>query len=124
MDIATARARLKSMVAADSASVLSADELSSLLSSVALMDSAGRVPTDTDWVPTYDLNRAAVEGWRWKAAKLIGAYDFQADGASYSRSQMLAHCEKMAAQYARGLVGSVPVFSALAAAYPSEDEDI
>ena len=121
MDIATAQARLKGMTAADSAPVLSADELAALLSSVATADSAGRVPTDTDWVPTYDLNRAACEGWRWKAGKLAGAYDFQADGASYNRSQMLAHCEKMAAQYARGVVGSVPVYAAIAAAYPEEE---
>lgn len=122
MEQATARARLKAMTAADSAPVLSADELSSLLSLSTTLDAAGRAPTDTAWVETYDLNRAAAEGWRWKAAKLAAAYDFTADGATYNRSQAVEQCQKMVAQYAGRVVSSIPVYAALAVQYPEDDE--
>jgi hypothetical protein len=123
MDTATARARLRAMVAADAAPVLSADEIDSLLSIGSLADSAGNAPSSTDWTPTYDLNRAATEGWRWKAGKVAGSFDFQADGAQYNRSQMLDMCHKMAAQYQRRVVGSVPVYAPIAATYPVEDDE-
>jgi hypothetical protein len=124
MDKTTAWARLRAMTAADSAPVLSADELEALLAMCRLADSAGLAPAETDWVPTYDLNRAAAEGWRWKAGKLAGsAYDFTADGATFNRSQMVAHCERMVTQYQRKLAGSAVVYAPLAAAYPLADED-
>lgn len=37
---------------------------------------------------------AKVEAWRTVISHLMTAYDFSADGASYSRSQMLAAAEK------------------------------
>lgn len=123
MDKQTALARLKAMVAYDSAPTLSVDELDTLLTMYKTVDSAGLAPTEDDYVETWDLNRAAAEGWRWKAGKMAAAYDFQADGASYNRSQIVAMCEKMAAQYARKSAGSIPVFAAIAAAYPDEDDD-
>lgn len=114
MDALAAWARLKAMTDADSAPVLSADDLSALLSLAALADTAGNAPSVSGWTPTYDLHRAAAEGWRWKAARLVGAYDFTADGATYQRSQMLAHCERMIAQYARKVVSYVGVQAPLA----------
>lgn len=123
MDAAAARVRLKAMTTADSAPVLSVDELTALLSMAALADADGRAPTDVAWDPTYDLNRAAAEGWRWKVGKLAGsAFDFTADGATFDRSQMVTHCEKMIAQYQRKIVGSAVVYAPIAAAYPAEDE--
>lgn len=123
MDKTTAWARLRAMTAADSAPTLAADELEALLAMSRLADSAGLAPSETDWVPTYDLNRAAAEGWRWKLGKLAGtAYDFTADGATFNRSQMVAHCKEMIAQYQRKLAGSAVVFAPIAAAYPVEDD--
>jgi len=123
MNKAQAWATLKAMCAADTAPVLSDAELELLLGSVLIVDSAGLGPSDSDYTPTWDLNRAAAEAWRWKAGKVSGAFDFQADGASYSRSQMLDMCNRMAAQYQRRICGSVPVYAPIAAAYPVEDED-
>lgn len=65
------------------------------------------------WVRTWDLNRGAAEGWRWKAAALAGKFDFSADGASYNRSQAVKQCQDMAAQYARKIVSSAIVRSQL-----------
>jgi hypothetical protein len=75
---------------------------------------AGRVrfTNDTEGAGRYlsalvfDLNRAAAEVWERKAAHYAPAYDFAADGASYKRSQMHAHCLEMAARY-RGKGGLV-----------------
>jgi hypothetical protein len=109
------------MVAADTAPVLSSEEIDSLLDLSRLADTAGVAPGGSGWVETYDLNRAAAEGWRWKAGKAAASYDFSADGATFNRSQILAHCEKMAAQYQRRTVTTLEVTSPLAAT--AEDED-
>ncbi len=120
---ARALGRLRSMTAADTAPVLSDAQLTELLALSRLADSAGEAPLSALWLPSYDLNRGAAEGWRWKAAAVTGAYDFTADGATYNRSQMREACEKQAAQYARRVVTSAFVAAPLAAAYPAEDED-
>jgi len=39
------------------------------------------------WVETYDLHAAAADVWEEKAASEVVAFDFSADGASYTRSQ-------------------------------------
>lgn len=57
--------------------------------------------TDT-WVPTWDLNAAAAEGWRRKAAKVAGAYSFSDAGASFDRSDMVNACMAMVRVYERG----------------------
>ena len=61
------------------------------------------------WIPTYDLNMAAAEGWRWKAAKAADRTGFTADGATFHEEQLIAHCERMANQYAKGVAGSINV---------------
>lgn len=48
----------------------------------------------------FDLNAAAAQVWRSKAAHVADAYDFSADGHSMSRSQMVKHYREMAQLYA------------------------
>lgn len=109
MDQEQAWKRLKMMTAADSAPVLAPDEIELLLEMHRVANANGVAPGAAGWVPTWDLNRAALEGWRWKAAKAAWQYDFNADGANHSRSQVLEHCEKMIVQYQRRCVGSPPL---------------
>lgn len=47
--------------------------------------------------PAWDLFGAAAEGWRLKAGKIAGGYDFAMEGASWSRSQAYEHAIQMAA---------------------------
>lgn len=108
MDQGQAWLRLKAMVSADTAPVLDAAELELLLEMHRTADAHGVAPGGAGWAPGWDLNRAALEGWRWKAAKAAGSFDFQADGANYNRSQVLAQCEKMILQYQRRIVASPP----------------
>lgn len=48
----------------------------------------------------YDINSAASEVWRTKAAQVASAYDFSADGHSMNRSQMQKHYLEMATHFA------------------------
>ena len=49
-----------------------------------------------EWIDTYDLCAAAANVWEEKAAAVVGSFDFTADGASYSRSQVYEQYMKMA----------------------------
>ena len=109
MNEAEAQARLKRMTDATSDPVLTTDDLADCLAMSKLVDANGLAPSDPSWTPTWDLNRGAAEGWRRKAGKLAMQFDFDADGQSFRRSQAVAHCERMAEQYRRKIISSVPV---------------
>jgi hypothetical protein len=53
-----------------------------------VIDDAGKESGDADWTPTYDINAAAADIWEEKAAAVQKYYDFNADGGSYSQSQL------------------------------------
>lgn len=99
MDEAVALARLASMVAADQRPALSPADLQDLLDEYRTADADGAWITDPGWVPTWDLNGAAAEGWRRKAARVATDFTFSADGASYDKGEVMAHCLAMAAAF-------------------------
>jgi hypothetical protein len=113
METSTALARLRSMVASTSDPVLSDEEVMLLLGMCQLEDANGVAPTDVAWVGTYDLNRGAAEGWRWKAAKAASRFDFRDDLNEYKRSQVIESCERMAAKYQAKIITSAIVRSQL-----------
>lgn len=100
MDKAVARVRLGKMVAATARPALSDTDLDALLDGAKTIDSEGRLATDASWVPTYNLNAAAAEGWRWKAGMIAGDFNFSADNASYSKGEVQAKCLEMEKHYA------------------------
>lgn len=53
-----------------------------------------------DWIPTYDLNAAASQVWQEKSAVPAADYDYNADGGSFSRSQVFEQAMKQARYYA------------------------
>ena len=114
MTEAEAQARLERMVAHDSTPTLDATEVADLLAMSRLVDADGLAPTATGWTPTYDLNRGAAEGWRWKAGQVAADFDFKTDGQEFNRSQVLRHCEQMVRHYSRRIVASIPVAGTLA----------
>jgi len=59
------------------------------------------------WLPTFNIRRAAAEGWDWKAAKVVAQYDLQAGSANLKRSGIYAHCRDMARKYRSGSFSSV-----------------
>lgn len=118
----TAQARIEVMTAWDSEPTLSSTEVSMLLELAQRADVDGFAPSHDDWTPTYDLNAAAAEGWRWKAAKVAGKFDVSTDGQAVSRSQMVAHCQQMADQYRRKIVQQIPVYGTLTTPYTRAQE--
>lgn len=48
---------------------------------------------------SYDLNLAAADAWRERAAGQHDNYDFSTDGQSFSRQQQYLHCLQMAKLY-------------------------
>ena len=109
MTEAEALARLKRMTDPDSDPALTADDVADCLAMSKLVDADGLAPSDASWTPTWDLNRGAAEGWRRKAGRLAMRFDFSSDGQQFQRSQAVEHCERMAEQYRRRIVSSVPV---------------
>jgi len=109
MTEAEALARLKRMTDADSEPALTEGDLADCLAMSKLVDADGLAPSDPSWTPTWDLNRGAAEGWRRKAGKLATRFNFSTDGQTFYRSQTVEHCERMAEQYRRKIISSVPV---------------
>ncbi len=48
----------------------------------------------------FDLNGAAADVWRRKAAQVAMSYSFTADGQTLNRNQMIEHCKAMVDLYA------------------------
>jgi len=92
-------ARLRRMVAEPTEENYSDEDLATCIERYPLIDPSGYDPDEDDWTPTYDLCAAAAEVWEEKASAVAGAFDFQADGASYSRSQIVAQYQRQAARY-------------------------
>lgn len=97
------------MVAAEKAPTLSVGQIETLLDLARRPDTDGLVPSDEGWTPTWNLNAAAAEGWRWKAAAVAGDFTFSTDGQSFSRSDKIRACLDMARMYSGRVAGSVPL---------------
>lgn len=93
--------KLSRMVAADSEPKLISDDIDLLLADFAVADKAGLSPSDTGWQPTYNLQRAAAEGWRWKAARASELVSADLDGERMSSNQIFEHCQQMIRTYSR-----------------------
>jgi hypothetical protein len=114
-------ARLRRMVAEPTdASGYTDPVLSAALERYPLIDADGLDSTDADWTAVYDVNAAAAEVWQEKSASVAAAYDFDADGASFKRSQQHAQAAKMARYYAsRRAPGTVQMVRVT-----NDDEDV
>lgn len=75
-----------------------------------------------DWA--FDLNRAAAEGWRWKAAVAANRFSFQTESERFDRNQIVAHCQQMAEMYRKRITDSVPVLGPTGAASPVHPRDL
>lgn len=82
--------RLRRMTAEPEHTTYTDGDLQAIIARYALVDAEGLQPTETDWIGTWDLNRAAAEVWAEKAAAVASDYDFIADGGNFNRSQVYA----------------------------------
>lgn len=73
----------------------------SFLAAGETVDSEGRRPYETGYVPTWDLNRSASVVWTTKAARLARtAFDMQTDMTKANRSGQIDNAFKMARKFA------------------------
>lgn len=93
--------RLKQMVAFESEPKLTPTEVEGLLEQYARKDKNGNSPSLAEWIPTYDLNGAAAEGWRLKMGKASELISVDLDGERMSSNQVFEHCERMSRMYSR-----------------------
>lgn len=110
MTEAEALARLTAMLSPDSDPTLTEAELELLLESNKVADQYGLPPTSSAYTDTWNLRKAAAEGWRWKAGKVANRYDFSTDVHSQSRDQLFKHCLEMAKQFG-GSLGTIQAVS-------------
>ena len=73
-----------------------------------VVDDDGNAPLDTGYTTTYDLAAVAAGVWREKAARSAEDFDFDAEGASFTRSQAYEHCMRQAA-YWHGQISNLTV---------------
>lgn len=103
----------------DSEPSLTTAEVSAIVDLSARMDSNGVAPTatsseatlNTNWKPTYDVYAGVAFGWRVKAAKVAGNYQFKDDTLQLNREQVIDHCLKMAAEYSKMTSSTITVES-------------
>lgn len=120
MDREVALEELKDRVAATSRPVLTDAQVNRILDNWRTPDADGRPASDASWDPSFDLNGAAAEGWRKKAGMVAGDFNFSADGSSYSKADVLAHCLEMETKYAsrsHGVMASLAGRPALPASW-------
>ena len=95
----TAKDKLKKMTAWDVEPALSDDEIDELLGPSARVDPSGSAPGALDWVPTYDLNAAAADGWLIKAARAAALVEIDPPGSGVLTSKVFDNCRAMAQIY-------------------------
>ncbi|MEZ5421848.1 MAG: hypothetical protein R2682_01980 [Pyrinomonadaceae bacterium] len=95
----TPEERLKIYVAWTQEPQLSQAEISELLAMSQITDSSGVIPGGVGYVPTYDLRRAAKEGWSWKMGKCSDMVSSDMDGDRMSSNQLFDHCQTMRRRY-------------------------
>jgi len=89
-------ARLRRMVAEPSTTTYSDVLLEDAITRHPVADPEDVYPDESGWIPSYDLALAAAEIWEEKAAALAANFDFEADGATFSKSQQTDHATAQA----------------------------
>lgn len=109
MDETQARDSLAAMVGIEDVPSLSGEEFELLVIFAQIRDANGVRPSDTGWVPTYNLARAAARGWQWKAGRIASVYNVSGDGQSLTRAQWFDHCLAMVKLYSSSSLGTIQV---------------
>jgi len=107
MTEAEAEATLARMLDADADPALTDEDMGDLLLKAARPDADGLTRENGNWVPTWDLDSAAADGWLRKASKAVSRFSFAEDGQRFERAQIYAHCIRMQEMYARKAMGTL-----------------
>ncbi len=91
--------QLKALTAWDTEPALTETEVESLLDASAIADADGLAPTDGEWTPTYNLNKAAATGWLIKAARASDQTAVDPPESGIVTSRVFENCLKMSRVY-------------------------
>lgn len=87
------------MVAEPTPATYSDDVLVAAIKRYPVPDPEDVYPDEPGWIPSYDLAMAASEIWEEKGAALAANFDFNADGASFSKKQQYDHATGQARKW-------------------------
>lgn len=90
---------LKALTAWDTEPALTETEVESLLDAASMIDSDGFVPSDGEWTPTYNLNKAAATGWLIKAARASDQTAVDPPESGIVTSKVFDNCLKMSREF-------------------------
>lgn len=79
--------RLRRMIAEPTSIIYTDIDLAESIESKPTVDINGLYPSDTNWIPTYDIFLVASEIWLEKASTVSDEFDFHADGGTFQREQ-------------------------------------
>ena len=112
--LTAARDFLVLRTAADLEPVVTNANVETFLNECKLADSAGRAPTDTAWVPTWDLDLAEAMIYERKAAMIGQQVTFSRDGSKFDLTDRVQGYKDMAMKARRRRIGGVGVELTLA----------
>jgi hypothetical protein len=92
-------ARLRRMVAEPTIATYADADLVAAIERYPVPDPDDFYPDEEGWYATYDLALAAAEIWAEKAGTVAANFDFQADGASFTKSQQYEHYNAQARKW-------------------------
>lgn len=94
----TPKDKLKKLTAASAEPALTDAEIDGLLAASGIADAEGNPPESEDWSPTYDIDRAAAEGWTIKAARAANTTETEPESLKVT-SRIFENCLRMARIY-------------------------
>ncbi len=100
---------LKALTAWDTEPALTETEVESLLDAASMADADGLSPTDGEWTPTYNLNKAAATGWLIKAARASDQTAVDPPESGIVTSKVFDNCLRMSREFKAKATATVAV---------------
>lgn len=92
--------KLKLLCDWESEPSLDETEVESILNEAAVADADGNPPTNDNWDPTYDIDRAAAEAWLIKAGKSTAITEIDPPDSGIVTTKVFDNCMRMSGKYA------------------------
>ena len=92
--------KLKLLSAWETEPALTELELEEILDSAAIPDIDGNSPTNDNWTPTYDINKAAGDAWIVKAGKVSALVEVDPPDSGMFTSKVFENCMAMSRRFA------------------------
>ena len=103
---------LSTMAAASTDPILSQTEIDLALKLSRIVDDRALLPTNVFWEPTYDLNFAALQCWKWKMGKASDLSVARTGDLTLEDNVIVKNIEMMIDQYRRAVSGAVTILPA------------